>query len=396
MNIQPAGVVKRSIGSSYVAFLRVQATERKSRAIVPPIMVREIFDETQSGVGSSRFTKNFGFKADDFPNIRVRHARVLKNSKGRFVVFRLMSKTGEVDRSDPRARVFPARLRGGPCRRIEHGFGLGPLARAEKEISEIVARDRIIGGDLEHAPEHLLGGGGITAISVNLSEIGGDPRARAACGKRALVKRFLVYPIAAAHNAANAKGNYRHRYECTDDTPIAHRQIKRAAGEKNQEPDARQVEPMLSDRRIQLDDIGNRQITSEKPACTEDARRLTGTFFCAAADQSYEDKQSNHGQVFDTNSLSPVCIAAACRRIEYRAFHVQIAGKNHQATVIAERSRHQHGAKGPTPACIGHRRRALFRQITETHVDREERTAAGHRPNARAKPHLFLDEKQVR
>ena len=197
-------------------------------------------------------------------------------------------------------------------------------------------------------------------MHVNLGEIGGDPRARAACGKRALVKRLLVYPIAAAHNAANAKGNYRHRYECTDDTPIAHRQFNRAAGEKNQEPDARQVEPMLSYRRIQLDDIGNRQITSEKPACTEDARRLATTSFCTAADQSSEDKQSNHGQIFDTNRLSPVCVAAAGRWIEYRAFHVQIAGKNHQTTVIAERSRHQHNAKGPTPARIGHRRRESF------------------------------------
>src|SRR5713101_8277907 len=373
MNIQPAGVVKRSIGSSYVAFLRVQATERKSRAIVPPIMVREIFDETQSGVGSSRFTKNFGFKADDFPNIRVRHARVLKNSKGRFVVFRLMSKTGEVDRSDPRARVFPARLRGGPCRRIEHCFGLGPLARSEKEIGEIVARDRILGGDLEHAPEHLLGGGVISAPDVNVREIGGDPRTCATRGKRALVERFLVYPIAAAYNAANAKGNYRHRYECRDNSPIAHRQIKRAAGEKNQEPDARQVEPMLGDRRIQLDDIGNRQITSEKPACTEDARRLTGTSFCAAADQSSEEEQSSDGQIFDTSGLSPVCVAAAGRRIEYRAFHVQVAGKNHQAPVIAERSRHEHGAKGRTPARIGRRRRASFGQITETDVNGYER-----------------------
>src|SRR5438552_17172870 len=197
-------------------------------------------------------------------------------------------------------------------------------------------------------------------MGVNLSEIGSDPRARAACGKRALVKRLLVYPIAAAYNAANAKGNYRHRYECTNDTPIAHRQFNRAAGEKNQEADAWQVEPMLSDRRIQLDDIGNRQITSEKPACTEDAGRLTGTSFRAAPDQSSEDKQSNHGQVFDTNRLSPVCVAAAGRRIEYRAFHMQIAGKNHQTTVIAERSRHQHGAKGSTPAGIGHRRRAPF------------------------------------
>ena len=117
-----------------------------------------------------------------------------------------------------------------------------------QNTGEIVARDRIIGGDLEHASEHFLGGGVITAMGVNLSEIGSDPRARAACGKRALVKRLLVYPIAAAYRAANAKGNYRDRYECTDDTPIAHRQFKRAASRRHAQGDSPSAVPRSAAR----------------------------------------------------------------------------------------------------------------------------------------------------
>ena len=132
MNIEPAGMAKGSIGSSYVALLRVQATEREGNAVVPPIMAREIFDEMHGGVGSLRFTKNFGFEADDFPNVRVCDARVLKNAQRRFVVFCLMSKMREVDRGDPRARIFSARLYGRPCRPIEHCFSLGRLAYSEQ------------------------------------------------------------------------------------------------------------------------------------------------------------------------------------------------------------------------------------------------------------------------
>ena len=37
----------------------------------------------------------------------------------------------------------------------------------------------------------------------------------------------------------------------------------------------------------------------------------------------------------------------------------------------------------------------MYRQVTETHVNGNERAATGHRPDARAKAHLFFDEKQV-
>ena len=130
VHIQPARAPQRRVRKIDIAFLRVQATEREGSAVVPPIIVREIFDELQGGVGSLRFAKNFGFEADDFPNARVSAARVLKNSQRRFVVFYLMSKTREVEGSDPRAREFSARLRGGPRRRIEHRFGLGCLAHS--------------------------------------------------------------------------------------------------------------------------------------------------------------------------------------------------------------------------------------------------------------------------
>src|SRR5438552_9231236 len=63
VHIQPARAPQCSVRKIDISFLRVQATERKDRAIVPPIIMREIFVEMQGGVGSFRFKMNFGFKA---------------------------------------------------------------------------------------------------------------------------------------------------------------------------------------------------------------------------------------------------------------------------------------------------------------------------------------------
>ena len=61
VHIQPARVQQCRIRKIGIAFLGVQATEREGGAIVPPIIVREIFDEALGRIGSPRFTQNFRF-----------------------------------------------------------------------------------------------------------------------------------------------------------------------------------------------------------------------------------------------------------------------------------------------------------------------------------------------
>src|SRR5712692_4025099 len=101
MHVKPAGVTQRCLGRAGIAFLRVQLAERESRSIVPPVLAREGFDQTESGVWALRFTKNFGFEADDFPNMRVILSRVVQNRDCAFVFSSVVTHPRKVYGANP-------------------------------------------------------------------------------------------------------------------------------------------------------------------------------------------------------------------------------------------------------------------------------------------------------
>ena len=79
--------------------------------------------------------------------------------------------------------------------------------REQQNVAKIYSSGRVIRCDLQDTTQHLFGDCVVAASRINLSEINRDPCALASGGERALIKYFLVGPIATAHNAASAQSS---------------------------------------------------------------------------------------------------------------------------------------------------------------------------------------------
>ena len=158
----------------------------------------------------------------------------------------------------------------------------------QQHVAQVDLRGWIIGRSHENATQYLFRGRVVSSAGVSLSEIDRNPRAFTADRERPLIKCFFIRPITApgkTSHAQAAESDYRrsNRY-----WPGTNRQLHREAENEDQKSDRWKIEPMLGDRGVELDDVGNRKIGSDKPARAEDAKMLSAAFFDSAINQNCE------------------------------------------------------------------------------------------------------------
>src|SRR2546421_1699006 len=97
---------------------------------------------------------------------------------------------------------------------------------------------------------------------------------------------------------------------------------------------------MFGDGRIELEQIRNWQKRDDEPSRTEYPHILADPFSNAAEDESGEEKQTQDRQILGRNRASPIGVASPAEGIHYRAFHVQVGGKNQEPRVVAQSPPH--------------------------------------------------------
>src|SRR5438093_56487 len=117
------------------------------------------------------------------------------------------------------------------------------------------------------------------------------PRAFTASRECALIKCFVVRPIATPDKTSDAQADDGNQRARTQQRPITNRKFNRESGNEDQKSDRRKIEPMLGDRGIELDNVRNRKIGSDKPARAEDAKTLSAAVFDPAINKNREQQQ---------------------------------------------------------------------------------------------------------
>src|SRR5260370_37424615 len=85
-------------------------------------------------------------------------------------------------------------------------FRLLVFSLAGKNTGQVILRDRIIGGLLEHRAKYLLSFSIGASGGINLAKVDGDSRASTSCLESSLVKCLFIHPIAASDKAAGTEG----------------------------------------------------------------------------------------------------------------------------------------------------------------------------------------------
>src|SRR5437868_9842605 len=152
---------------------------------------------------------------------------------------------------------------------------------------------------------------------------------------------------------------------------------------------------MLSNGGVERNDVGNWEIGSEEPNCAYNARALAGAFFDAAVGEDRENAQTENGQIFRLGGVTPALTRPVSIRVENCAFHVQVRRENHQASVIAERAKHERDAdrRAPvfTPAFFG----ALAGKLVKANISCENKGAANHGGDFRVSANAVREGERV-
>src|SRR5438477_430186 len=218
-----------------------------------------------------------------------------------------------------------------------------------ENISEIIARDRVVRVGFENVTEHFFRNRIFATARVNLPQVYADAGACTTRRRRGLIEFIFVAPVTAADRAANAQGKDCDRCNGSETGPELPWQVQRATAEAKQEADAWQVKPMLRHGRVQLHDIRDRKIGGKKPDRAHDTRSLTDSASGAAVDERREYNQSENREIFGCDCLPPTLAAEVIVGIENGALHVQVPRKDHQPTVVTQRAQHQRAPNGSRP-----------------------------------------------
>src|SRR5437868_12986732 len=178
-----------------------------------------------------------------------------------------------------------------------------------QDISEIIARDRVVRVGFENVTEHFFRNRIFATARVNLPQVYADAGACTTRRQRGLIEFLFVAPVTAADRAANAQGKDCDRCNGSETGPELPWQVQRATAEEKQEADAWQVKPMLRHGRVKLHDIRDRKIGGKKPDRAHDAHSLTYAASRAAIDKCRQDSQTENREIFSCSCFAPAFAA---------------------------------------------------------------------------------------
>src|SRR5213080_380517 len=178
-----------------------------------------------------------------------------------------------------------------------------------QNISEIIARDRVVRVGFENVAEHFFCYRIFATVRVNLPQVYADAAACTARRQRGLVEFLFATPVTAADRAANAQGKDCDRCNGSETGPELPWQVQCATAEEKQEADAWQIKPMLRHGRVKLHNIRDRQIGGKKPDRAHDAHSLTYAASRAAIDKCRQDSQTENREIFSCSCFAPAFAA---------------------------------------------------------------------------------------
>src|SRR5438045_9124411 len=106
-----------------------------------------------------------------------------------------------------------------------------------QNVSEIIARDRVVRVDFENVAEHFFRYRIFTTVRVNLPQVYADAAACATRRQRGLVEFLFVTPVTAADRAADAQGKDCDRCNCGQTSSEITWQVHRSTAKETQEAD---------------------------------------------------------------------------------------------------------------------------------------------------------------
>src|SRR5450432_572282 len=186
----------------------------------------------------------------------------------------------------------------------------------------MASRDRIIWPGRERLLEQLSRLLQPVLTLINARQVRTNPRAPAPRGDCPLVKGLRVQPICAANGTAHPERGGEDDSARRRDPKSSWWQFDHPSEKDEKQPGQREIKPMLGGGSIQVEQIGNRQESTNEPDHSKSSQTLSGASLQRACDQRCSSEQTGKGEEIEREMIFPGPRRAKDAWINHAPLHV--------------------------------------------------------------------------